>query len=226
MQRVFVGYPFKGRFPSDDFQVIFRELPLVPDFGDEVPETSALEPLLSYLRSHISKADYTLFDVTYFNPNVLFELGLSAGLTRREIAPRILLNTKRSKAKDLPSDLHGVVRIEYESYDYESKGLGDRLMQHVFSKERWFRRLWPSVPRSGKERKKVLLALRILGHVKESRASISPEKIAQLAEELDLGGRQPAWHDVPKRLTEFRLLRKVKRGKGHIYRLGTRRFER
>jgi len=58
-----------------------------------VPETTALEPLLNYLLSHIGKADYCLFDVTYFNPNLMFELGLSAGLRRKEIAPCILLNT-------------------------------------------------------------------------------------------------------------------------------------
>jgi len=38
-----IGYPFKGRFPGDDFQAIFRELPLVADFGDEVQEATSLE---------------------------------------------------------------------------------------------------------------------------------------------------------------------------------------
>ena len=45
-----------------------------------------------------------------------------------------MLNTKRTK--EVPSDIRGIQRLEYTSYDFKAEvGLADQLVNYILSKE-------------------------------------------------------------------------------------------
>lgn len=176
MSKVFVGHPWNekpesGKFPQEEFRRILYELPIIPDFGNTTPRAGTLGTLLNHLKSQMGKAEYCLFDLTDLNPNVTFELGIADGLGKKLKGLFMLLNTDRTKVEKLPSDLRGVLGlIKYRSYDYKPHGLGDELVTHVLASEHWFRAIWKHVPKAGKERKRLILALRLLGHMRDHKS--------------------------------------------------------
>jgi hypothetical protein len=132
------------------------------------------------MRSSISKADYSIFDLSDWNSNVALELGLAEGA--RGSAPRkyyIILNTKRSK--DVPSDIKGLQRMEYTTYDYSpGKGLGDQLIKYILSKEFWVKKIWAKIPEDGNGWSKRLMSLHILAFFREHN-NLAPENILAIA---------------------------------------------
>lgn len=165
MPKVFVGHRFAGRFPVSKFRGIFKELPFSVVYGDTHLQT---RHLLMIMKSNIVKSDYAIFDLSDWNPNVALELGLAEGLKRKPGKNYyILLNTRRSQ--EVPSDIRGLQRLEYTSYDFKpGGGLGDQLIEHILSKEYWIKKLWKAIPeRERNAKKKRLLALRILAHLRD-----------------------------------------------------------
>lgn len=109
---VFVACPY-GLFPLDDYKQVFKKVSdsynVVFKFADEqITNQFVLEKISGYIRSH----DFSLFDITGWNPNVSLELGIAVGLSKKYF---ILLNTKLDPNKDAPSDIKGIERIQYES---------------------------------------------------------------------------------------------------------------
>ncbi len=176
MPVVFVGHPFGQNFPKQRFRRIFQELPLVVQYGNTDIQT---RHLLSIMKSNISKADFSMFDLSDWNPNVSLELGLAEGLKRAALKPYyILLNTRRSK--EVPSDIRGLQRLEYTSYDYKREvGLGDQLLQ-VLAKEYWVRKLWKQFTGEDKSRKKELVTVRILAHFRDHE-KLTPDNLLSIA---------------------------------------------
>ena len=164
MPNVFVGHPFAGRFPVKRFRAVFRELPFRVIYGNTDLQT---RHLLAIMKGNIAKADFSIFDLSNWNPNVALELGLAEGLKKKPGKQYyILLNTKRSR--EVPSDIRGIQRLEYTSYDYgPDTGLGDQLVSFVLTKEYWVKRIWKAIPDGPKGRKKRLVALRVLAHFRE-----------------------------------------------------------
>ena len=81
MPNVFVGHPFARRFAVKKFRAIFRGLPFNVIYGNTDLQT---RQLLSIMKSNITKADYSIFDLSNWNPNVALELGLAEGLRARD----------------------------------------------------------------------------------------------------------------------------------------------
>ncbi len=109
---VFVACPYT-LFPLDDYKRVFKRISssynVTFKFADEqITSQHVLEKVTSYIRSH----DFSLFDITGWNPNVALELGIAVGLGRKYF---ILFNTKVDPNKDAPSDIKGIERIQYES---------------------------------------------------------------------------------------------------------------
>jgi hypothetical protein len=150
---VFVGHPFANRFPVKKFRKIFKELPFKVIYGNTDLQT---EHLLDVIRASVGKADFSIFDLSDWNPNVALELGLAQGLRKAPGKPYyILLNTRRSE--NVPSDIQGIQRLEYTSYDYKSEaGLGDQLVNYVLAKQYWTKKIWTAIPEAGKGQKKRL----------------------------------------------------------------------
>lgn len=109
---VFVACPYR-MFPLDDYKRVFSNIskkhPVVFKFADEqVTNQHVLEKVLTYIREH----DFSLFDITGWNPNVSLELGIAVGSGKKYF---ILLNTHLDANKDAPSDIKGIDRIQYSS---------------------------------------------------------------------------------------------------------------
>lgn len=164
MPTIFVGHPFKGRFSVQKFRKIFKELPFDVQYGNTNIQT---KHLLSVMKQNIKKADFAIFDLSDWNPNVALELGIAEGLARRPLKNYyILLNTRRSS--EVPSDIRGLQRLEYTSYDYKKeKGLGYQLIHYILKKEYLIKQIEKAIGFSANTEKMLLLTLKIIGHLRD-----------------------------------------------------------
>src|SRR3990167_7283732 len=174
---VFVGHPFASRFAVKKFRAIFRSLPFNVIYGNTDLQT---RHLLTIMKSNITKSDFSIFDLSDWNPNVAIELGLAEGLKRQAGKDYyILLNTRRSG--DVPSDIRGLQRLEYTSYDFKREaGLGDQLVNYILAKEYWVKKLWKAIPEADKGAKQRITALRILAHLREHE-KLTPDNLTSIA---------------------------------------------
>jgi hypothetical protein len=104
---VFVGCPYGGKFPFQAFKATLERIPFRWYYADTLLAT---KHLLGILTSYIKSADYCIFDISLWNPNVALEIGLAEGL---RVEYYILLNKRLSKG--VPADIQGLQRIEYDS---------------------------------------------------------------------------------------------------------------
>jgi len=204
MPRVFVGHPFAGRFAVSKFRGIFKDLPFKVIYGNTDLQT---RHLLNIMKANIGKSDFSIFDLSDWNPNVALELGLAEGLKRKAAKNYyIVLNTRRSK--EVPSDIRGIQRLEYTSYDFKAEaGLGDSLIQYILAKEYWVKRLWKAIPDAGNARKMRLMGLRILAHFREH-DKLTSDNLKAVARGTHL--RQADRDQVVTVLRNLKLLRKLK----------------
>jgi hypothetical protein len=201
---VFVGHPFANRFPTKKFRKIFKELPFKVMYGNTDLQT---EHLLDVMRANVLKADFSIFDLSDWNPNVALELGLAQGLKKKPGKPYyIVLNTRRSD--NVPSDIQGIQRLEYTSYDYKpAAGLGDQLVNFVLSKQYWIKKIWTAIPESGKGQKKRLMAVRILAHMRDH-SKLTSDNLQTIARGTRL--REGDRTEVVDVLRSLKLIRKIR----------------
>jgi hypothetical protein len=201
---VFVGHPFANRFPVKKFRKIFKELPFKVIYGNTDLQT---EHLLDVMRANVLKADFSIFDLSDWNSNVALELGLAQGLRKKPGKPYyILLNTRRSE--NVPSDIQGIQRLEYTSYDYKSEaGLGDQLINYVLAKQYWTKKIWAAIPEAGKGQKKRLMAIRILAHMRDH-AKLTSDNLNTIARGTRL--REPDRAEIVDVLRKLKLIRKIR----------------
>ena len=110
--QVFVACPYL-LFPLDDYKAIFSKTAKAYDvafkFADEqITNQHILTKVTNYIRDH----DFSIFDITGWNPNVALELGIAVGLGKKYF---ILFNGRLDPNKDAPSDIKGIDRIQYGS---------------------------------------------------------------------------------------------------------------
>jgi hypothetical protein len=212
MPNVFVGHPFGGNFPYGKFRQIFKSLPFKVIYGNTDIQT---RHLLDVMRTNIDKCDYAIFDLSDWNSNVALELGLAQGLKKTPGKNYyIILNTKRSH--DVPSDIRGIQRVEYTSYDFKpDAGLGDQLTNTILSKEYWIKKIWSAIPDVDKGLKKRLLAVKILAHLREHER-LNSDNLTALAKGTHLRSNDKV--EVIEVLKALKLVRKIKNT--NAYRLG------
>ena len=138
--RCFVIQPFGTRktdnkeTPLVDNDKIFQTLKALeriqPNFRMEVYRGDTEEVKKQNLHSHISEciktSHFCIADLTGQNPNVLYETGVARGYGRKVI---IICQDK----KDIPSDLDGVMYVEYNVSDLDNLLSG---IQQYFSRVR------------------------------------------------------------------------------------------
>lgn len=201
---VFVGHPFGIRFPTKKFRKIFLELPFKVVYGNTDMQT---EHLLDIMKNHIRKSDFSIFDLSNWNPNVSMELGLSEGLKRKPGKQYyILLNTRRSH--EVPADVRGIQRLEYTSYDYKPQvGLGDQLIQYVMHKEYWVKKILKEIGGGKHASKKLRLCLKIVAHLRDNQ-KLTPDNLGSLVRgtRLRKGDRQ----EVLQVLRKLKLVRRLR----------------
>lgn len=83
-------------------------------------------------------ADLVVVDISTFNPNVFYELGIAHFLRK----PTVLLSQELNKKKPIPFDIRGMFTIPYDlpkaSSDPRAKSLGKKLSQFVGDKRDLF----------------------------------------------------------------------------------------
>ena len=107
-KQVFVGMPFRKKF--EDVYIhgivpVLDEFKLTPWKADEEPSNI---DILCKICEHLQESQYAIMNITDWNANVLFEVGLAYGLGKDVI----LIKDKES---DVPVDLRGMEYRLYES---------------------------------------------------------------------------------------------------------------
>lgn len=127
-RQVFVAYSYRT-YPKADYRRIFNTLEKEYDvrfiFADEkITNMHIMQKIVSYIRS----SDMSLFDISGWNPNVTLELGYA--MATRKAKWYIAVNPKKTRMREVPSDLRGIDRIQYESYDELGKHIAALIQQN------------------------------------------------------------------------------------------------
>ena len=201
---IFVGHPFANRFPVKKFRRIFQELPFNVIYGNTDIQT---KHLLEIMRNNIGKSDFSIFDLSDWNPNVALELGLAQGLKRIPGKKYyILLNTSRSR--NVPSDIQGIQRLEYTSYNHAKiAGLGYQLTNSILKNEHWIKKIWTQIPDAGNGPKKRNMAVRILAHMRDHQR-LTVENIRTITRGTRL--RDNDKNEVLNILCKLKLIKKIR----------------
>jgi hypothetical protein len=125
-RQIFVAYSYR-LYPKADYRRVFSELGKAFNvefiFADE--KITNLH-ILEKIATHIRTTRFGIYDISGWNANVTLELGLALGLNEKTF---IILDPTKTEAKEVPSDLRGIDRIQYGSYTELQEGLSKLLAQ-------------------------------------------------------------------------------------------------
>jgi hypothetical protein len=118
-RQVFVGYAYR-LYPKAEYRKIFKRAGEAYDvrfvFADEqMTNMHVMKKIEGYIRS----SDFSIFDISGWNPNVTLELGYAMALGSEWY---IAFNPSRTEV-EVPSDLKGLDRIQYSSFSELGRGL-------------------------------------------------------------------------------------------------------
>lgn len=118
-RNVFVGYSYKDQ-KKDDYRSVFyrvgRALDVDFAFADEkIMNIHIVDKIARMIR----EAQFSIFDISGWNPNVTLELGLAWGFNEKAY---IAFDPNKTSSEDVPADLRGFDRLQYDSYtEFETK---------------------------------------------------------------------------------------------------------
>ena len=118
-QQVFVAYAY-NLYDKKDYRRLFSNLEKAYGvkfiFADEkITNMHILQKIISYIRG----SDFSLFDISSWNPNVTLELGIALAMSDDWY---ICFNPDNTKLSEVPSDIRGIDRIQYSGFtDLEDK---------------------------------------------------------------------------------------------------------
>ena len=119
-KEIFVAYPYtlynKGDYRRA-YQRVGREFGVKMVFADE---HITGEHILAKIRRSIQIADFSVFDISGWNPNVTLELGMAFALNS---AWFICYNPDHNSVSEVPSNLRGLDRIQYRTFSELEDGL-------------------------------------------------------------------------------------------------------
>lgn len=129
-KQVFVAYAYTI-YDKRDYRRIYKNLEKAFDvtfiFADEkITNMHILQKIISYIRG----SDFSLFDISAWNPNVTLELGIALATNENWY---ICFNPSKTNVNEVPSDIRGIDRIQYSSFS----DLEDRLSVLL---EQWYSR--------------------------------------------------------------------------------------
>ena len=113
-RQVFVAYPY-GMFDRADYRGVFTALGRLHDvkfiFADErITNLQVVEKI----RLNIRLSDFALFDVSGWNANVAFELGMAYEMSG--VDWYICFNPDKNGRAEVPSNIRGLDRIEWRGF--------------------------------------------------------------------------------------------------------------
>lgn len=118
-KQIFVAYAY-GLYDRRDYRRVFGILEKAFGvkfiFADEkITNMHILQKIISYIKS----SDFSIFDISAWNPNVTLELGIALALSGDWY---ICFDPKHTDVTEVPSDIRGIDRIQYTSFtDLEDK---------------------------------------------------------------------------------------------------------
>jgi hypothetical protein len=120
-RQVFVAYPW-AVYGQQEYRAVYEALekPLAVKFlfaEDRIESVHVLDKI----KKMIGEANFGIYDVTDWNPNVTLEYGLATGM---ETSAFIAFNPARTtRVADVPTDVRGYDRLQYTTLDE----LGDKV---------------------------------------------------------------------------------------------------
>jgi len=110
----FVGFPFKPQYTKDlkeKIDQVANQLNLNPLYPAETQKKGVI---LCKVCKEIQETDFSVFDITERNPNVMLEVGLSFGFGKEVV---LLNNPKYAEElrKGYPIDLNGILIVQYDA---------------------------------------------------------------------------------------------------------------
>jgi hypothetical protein len=112
-KQVFVAYAY-SLYDQRDYRKVYASLEKAFGikfiFADEkITNMHILQKIISYIRG----SDFSLFDISAWNPNVTLELGIALATSDDWY---ICFNPDETDIKEVPSDIRGLDRIQYKSF--------------------------------------------------------------------------------------------------------------
>ena len=112
-RQVFVAYSYR-LYPKADYRTVFKNIEgryqVTFIFADEkITNMHILKKIESFIRD----SDFSIFDISGWNPNVTLELGFAMALNDKWY---IAIDPSKTDVAEVPSDLRGLDRIQYASY--------------------------------------------------------------------------------------------------------------
>jgi hypothetical protein len=132
-KQVFVAYSYR-LYPKDDYRKQYKELEEKYDvtfiFADEkITNMHIMKKIETYIRG----SDFSIFDISGWNPNVTLELGFAMALGDQWF---IAIDPSKTDVNEVPSDLRGLDRIQYSSYTELGSKLSALLDQRYPKRQR------------------------------------------------------------------------------------------
>jgi len=112
-KQIFVAYAY-NLYDKRDYRKVFSVLESTYGvkfiFADEkITNMHILQKIISYIKT----SDFSLFDISGWNPNVTLELGVAIAHSDNWY---ICFNPEKTPIDDVPSDIKGMDRIQYKSF--------------------------------------------------------------------------------------------------------------
>ena len=112
-KQIFVAYAY-NLYDERDYRKAFDVKFIFAD--EEITNMHILQKIMGYIRG----SDFSLFDISSWNPNVTLELEIAVATGQDWY---ICFNPEKTDVKEVPSDIRGLDRIQYTSFS----DLEDRL---------------------------------------------------------------------------------------------------
>src|SRR5712691_6663396 len=120
LPNVFVGCPYGGRFKFATFKAALDRIPFKWFYADT---SLATKQLLGILRSYITAAEFCIFDISLWNPNVALEIGLADGLDAEYY---ILLESWTLQRRASRHSRHPADRVHFCQRDEQGRSRSER----------------------------------------------------------------------------------------------------
>jgi len=110
---IFVAYAY-NLYDKRDYRSVFTALEKTYGVkflfaNEKITNMHILQKIISYIKA----SDFSLFDISGWNPNVTLELGIALAISDKWY---ICFNPEKTPVAEVPSDIKGIDRIQYISF--------------------------------------------------------------------------------------------------------------
>jgi hypothetical protein len=128
-EQVFMAVPFDEdyrEFYEENIASLVRGAGLQPLRVDEIPEQARRRHIVDEIEEGIARSRFVIADVSKWNPNVVYEVGLAVGICKPTL---LLCDHEAFDAKEIPFDFRSYRLIKYSPL--KTRDLKDRLGKKI-----------------------------------------------------------------------------------------------